>query len=440
MHPVNQSQKHQQRMGKIALALLLGGCASLFLWAMIATAAPVGRSAAPGYDPIVAEIITWVNTPTLAYDLAGLTGERPVVVAGSLYTIATRNSYQTEAISMATRYVYEQFASFGLPVAYHDYTYNTYHWRNVIAEKSGVISPSRIYVLTAHVDNMPEGALAPGADDNGSGSVAVLTAARLLAPYHFTHTLRFILFTGEEQGLRGSAAYAAECKARGEDVAGVINLDMIAYNSTYQPIIDLYAQTGMTGSIELTHLFSNVIGVYELDLIPHRYDVSSGFPIQNSDQWPFLQQGYPAFLAIEGLDDMTPYYHTVGDTLETLDLAYYADYTRASIAAIVHLGGLLAGELAGAVHETDTGRPLEAVVEARASHHARPFTTSSTLTGAYTLSLPAGRYTVTVARPLYYPAVFTDVSLVAGTVTTHEAMLTPWPRLYLPVVIQAYGD
>jgi len=407
--------------------------------ALAAPASPANLPTSPSYDPIIAEIITWVNTPTLAYDLAGLTGERPVVVAGSLYTIATRNSLQTEAISMATRYVYEQFASFGLPVAYHDYTYSSHRWRNVVAEKSGVISPSRIYALTAHVDNLPEGALAPGADDNGSGSVAVLTAARLLAPYHFTHTLRFVLFTGEEQWLRGSAAYAADCKARGEDIAGVVNLDMIAYNSTYQPIIDLYAQTGMTGSLELTRLFSNVIGVYELDLIPHRYDVSSGFPIQNSDQWPFLQQGYPAFLAIEDLDDMTPYYHTVGDTLETLDLAYYADYTRASIAAIVHLGGLL-GELAGAVHETDTGRPLEAVVEARASRHASPFTTSSTLTGAYTLSLPAGRYTVTIARPLYYPAVFTGVSIVGGVATQREATLTPWPRLYLPVIIQVYVD
>ncbi len=438
MHPVNQSQKHQQRLGRIALALLLGSCASLFLWSMIATASPADRSAAPGYDPIIAEIITWVNTPTLAYDLAGLTGERPVVVAGSLYTIATRNSLQTEAISMATRYVYEQFASFGLPVAYHDYTYGGHRWRNVVAEKSGVISPSRIYALTAHVDNLPEGALSPGADDNGSGSVAVLTAARLLAPYHFTHTLRFILFTGEEQGLHGSAAYAAECKARGEDVAGVVNLDMIAYNN-YQPIIDLYAQTGMAGSLELTRLFSNVIGVYELDLIPHRYDVPKEFPIENSDQWPFLQQGYPAFLAIEDLSDMTPHYHQESDTLETLDLAYYADYTRASIAAIAHLGGLL-GELAGAVHETDTGRPLEATVEARASQQPYPFTTSSTLTGVYTLPLPAGRYTVTVARPLYYPAVFTDVSIVGGAVTRREATLTLWPRLYLPMILQVYVD
>lgn len=321
-------------LGSLALLLVLGGASSA------APSAPADphQETSIVFNQTVAVIISQITTQTLEYELAGLTGERPVTVAGSPYTITTRNSYQTDAISMATRYAYEQFAGFGLVVTYHNYVWSGYPWRNVIAEKPGLADPNQVYLITAHVDDLPEGHVAPGADDNGSGSIAVLMAARLLAPHHFAHTIRFVLFTGEEQMLRGSAAYAADCAARGENIQGVVNLDTIAYNSDAERIIDLYARTGMTDSLELTHAFSDVVGVYGLALVPNRFDYPSGFPIQHSDQWSFLEEGYPAFLAIEDLDDFTPHYHSTGDRLSTLDLDYYADFARAAIATIAHLG------------------------------------------------------------------------------------------------------
>ena len=87
---------------------------------------------------------------------------------------------------------------------------------------------------------------------------------------------------------------------------------MIAYNSDANRAIDLYA--------------------------PNRF--SDVWPIGSSDQWSFIQQGYPAFLAIEDMDDFTPDYHSTSDTLSTLDMDYYADYARAAIATIAHLGQL----------------------------------------------------------------------------------------------------
>ena len=206
----------------------------------------------------------------------------------------------------------------------------------MVAEKPGRGDPEEIYLITAHIDDLPDAPPAPGADDNGSGSVAVLVAARLLAPYDFAHTVRFVLFTGEEQGLRGSAAYAADCAARGESIQGVVNLDMIAYNSDDELVIDLYGRTAVDGSLELTRLFSDVVGVYGLNLVPNRF--SDTWPIQASDQWSFLEQGYPAFLAIEDMDDSTPEYHKASDRLATLDLVYCGDLTRAAIATIAHLG------------------------------------------------------------------------------------------------------
>jgi hypothetical protein len=120
----------------------------------------------------------------------------------------------------------------------------------------------------------------------------------------------------------------------------VVNLDMIAYTSDDDWGIDLWGKTDMIESLELTDLFDQVITQYSLGLAPERLDVPSGFPIQNSDQWYFLTHDYPAFLAIEDLNDITPHYHRVTDTLSTLDLDYYADFTRAAVATIAHLAGI----------------------------------------------------------------------------------------------------
>jgi hypothetical protein len=288
------------------------------------------------------------------------------------------------------------------------------------------------------MDSMPSGSLAPGADDNGSGSVAVLMAAKRLAPYHFTHTIRFVLFTGEEQGLHGSAAYATDRQALGEEIRGVVNLDMIGYDSDEQPIIDLYAHSNITDSLTLTHIFSDVVGLYDLNLIPHRFDSSGGFPLQNSDQWSFLQQGYPAFLTIEDMDDFTPYYHKVTDRLSTLNLDYYADFTRAAIATIAHLGQLRpTGQLTGAVSALDTGHPLLATVDVVMSSRDHTFTTSTGADGVYSLFLPSGSYTLTVRTPArpYYPATITGVVVLTNAVTVQPVRLQPHPRVYLPLIL-----
>ncbi|MBU0704180.1 MAG: hypothetical protein KKC18_09990, partial [Chloroflexi bacterium] len=103
---------------------LLAGLALLLLLGSVVSAAQTDLPESIVHDQIVAAIISQVATQTLEYELAGLTGERPVVVAGSPYTIATRNSYYTDPISMATCYAYEQFAGYGLVVTYHNYVWN----------------------------------------------------------------------------------------------------------------------------------------------------------------------------------------------------------------------------------------------------------------------------------------------------------------------------
>jgi Zn-dependent M28 family amino/carboxypeptidase len=158
-----------------------------------------------------------------------------------------------------------------------------------------------------------------------------------LAPHDFAYTMRFVLLTGEEQSLQGSAAYAGDCAARKEDIRGVINLDMIAYDSDPVPIIDLYAASNMPASQSLTLDFTHVIDVYDLDLVPHRLRTPEDFGAYGTDQASFLAQGYPTMLAMEDRDDFNSQYHTPGDRVHVLNLDYYANVTRAAIATIAHL-------------------------------------------------------------------------------------------------------
>ena len=409
----------------IGLAGLLAGLALSVIVAGVALAAP--DAALPvtiTQNPIVTDLMVQVTTQTLLYELEGLTGERPVVVAGAEYTITTRNLLDTEAISMATRYAYERLSATGLSVAFHEVSWGDNRWRNVVAEKPGLVDADEVYIVGAHLDSMPEGPLAPGADDNGTGSVAVMAAAELLAPYDLAYTVRFVLFTAEEYGLLGSDAYAADCAAREENLHGVINLDMIGYN-TGEPVFDLFALSGddpgAADSRRLAELFIQVTDVYDLDLVP-RYMPIDHFPIVGgSDQWSFLDRGYPAILVSENYsdDDLNPNYHEVDDTVSGLDLDYYAELARASVGAIAHLGRVLPGDgvgrLTGEVIERTTQRPLAGtVVTATWPAYDYTFATAAGADGVYSMTLPAGEFSLGVVAPGSGYSATVPVTVVTG--------------------------
>jgi hypothetical protein len=84
---------------------------------------------------------------------------------------------------------------------------------NIVADRQGFGVNRRLVLVTAHLDSVnADGgitAVAPGADDNGSGAAGVLEIARILTAQPAEHDLRLILFGGEEQGLHGSRQYVA---------------------------------------------------------------------------------------------------------------------------------------------------------------------------------------------------------------------------------------
>ena len=241
------------------------------------------------------------------YDLtSGLSGVTPVTIGEAPYTILTRHTYSGEPIQKATQYVGEYLSDLGLTVEYHTWEIGTPP--NVIGKMPGLVNPRNIYIIGGHLDDMPTGGIAPGADDNASGSVATMLAAKIFSQYYWGCTLRFAMWTGEEQGLLGSEAYAERSRLQKETILGYINLDMIAWNSDNRPGIDLHAWDDMPATLELAQLFSDVITAYEINLDADIFDTGMGA----SDHASFWDNGFVSILAIEDDDDFNTNYHTVG--------------------------------------------------------------------------------------------------------------------------------
>jgi hypothetical protein len=289
-------------------------------------------------DPTVQEMIDQVQSSTLYNYVAGLSGEEAINIGGAPFTLVNRSTTSAANLEKATQYAFEHFQSLGLATSYHTWLFSGSERRNVIAEQAGS-DPDCLYLLTAHLDDAastPE-ARAPGADDNASGTAGVLVAADILSNYHFTCTLRYVLFSGEEQGLMGSYAYAKLVAERNDPIQGVLNLDMLGYNTPGSPpAIEMDVRPDPYGDPDqvLSTMMSEVIQAYELDLIPQVIATDENY----SDQRSFWIYGFPAILVIEDLADETPYYHQPTDTVDTLNLPYYTEYVKAVVGALAHLG------------------------------------------------------------------------------------------------------
>ncbi|MBK8988055.1 MAG: M20/M25/M40 family metallo-hydrolase [Chloroflexi bacterium] len=374
-------------------------------------------------DPIIQSMVASVNSSTVYQYDGDLSGEWPVTIGGSPYTLVSRHTNSGTPIQKATQFVGEHFTDLGLAVEYHQWGGATYP--NVIGQITGLTDPDTIYILSAHLDDMPSGPLAPGADDNASGVVAAMIAADILSQYQWGCTVRFGLWTGEEQGLNGSAAYAQRAFNSGENIAGVLNLDMIAWNTPNSSRdIDLHASSSLPATLAQAQLFVDVINAYGFDLIPTITPNGSGA----SDHASFWQYGYPAILGIEDFGDFNPYYHSVSDRLSTLDMSYFTEFVRASLATFVHMTGCLVYDGVGAVdgHVTaqGSGDPIAAANIALQSPAGQTFAAASDASGYYTRTLLADTYTMTVQAYGYLPVTIPDVTIVTNTVTTQDVVLT----------------
>jgi Peptidase family M28 len=286
-------------------------------------AAVLPGAPASAQDPLVASIVALVSSSSLS---AGVQ---------TLQDFQTRYA-STSNCDAAGEAIFASFSALGMDeVRFEPFGYTGGRTsRNVVAEKTGSTYPDDIVVICSHYDSISPSAtretLAPGADDNASGTAAVIEAARVLAPYDFDFSLRFIAFSSEEWGLWGSRAHAAAARAAGERILGVINLDMIAYTDVIPEDLQIIVNED---SSWLADLFAAAGPHYGFVNATKMVDAS----IVYSDHSPFWDNGYPALLAIEDYPLDNPYYHQTTDTLDKLNLDFLTVSTRASVGLLAEL-------------------------------------------------------------------------------------------------------
>jgi hypothetical protein len=221
--------------------------------------------------------------------------------------------------------------------------------RNVVAllEGSDPQLKNEWVLVTAHYDHNGADAtqIFNGADDNGSGVVALIEIAEAyaLAAKEGRRPKRSILFASwnsEERGLLGAWAYTEQPLAPLNTIAAVLNMDMIGRNEEI-PIgggprfAGLEVQTAESNSNalnlmafskvpDITAVVDRANGGIGLEL-KKRYDNNSSNLLRRSDQWPFLQRGVPAMGFITGLH---PDYHTQYDRPEKINYVKMEKITR----------------------------------------------------------------------------------------------------------------
>ncbi len=399
-------------------------------------------AASPAFlpNPAVAAMLAQVQQSTVYTYTGQLSGEWPALIGGAPYTITTRHTDSGTPIQMATQYVYEHMQALSLTVNYHDWTYWGHSNRNVVGVLTGTTHADEIVLITAHLDDMPSFGLAPGADDNASGSAGVLVAADILNQYQFERTLRFVFFTGEEQWLLGSHQYAESVYNAGENIVAVYNMDMIAWNNTDGPALRLHTRppdnSGYAGDLAIAGVFTNVVDVYGLsgDLTP----IITADGESRSDHSSFWNKGYSAILTIEDWNDFNEHYHTSDDRLQFLDMTYFTNYVKASVGTAAHLACPLqeAGILTGIVSDAITFMPIAGAQVQVKSGLCPTHTEISDSEGAYSMTLPVGVYSVTASASGYWPNSAPGVVITSTAPKERDMPLIPVRFTYMPLVFK----
>jgi hypothetical protein len=279
-------------------------------------------------SPIIQSVINETNIDSLIFFVEELSGEVQTIIGGSPYTIVSRHKNQPSN-DKAADYIKQKLESYGLP-AYDQWFSGS--GRNVYAVQTGTEFPNQKYIICAHYDDMPSGPLAPGADDNASGTAAVLEAARILSQYLSKYTIIYALWDEEEQGLVGSYYYAQQASVAGDSILGVLNMDMIAWDSNSDYIADVHTRP-IGSSLYLKDKIIETNNLYGLGLNVDVKNPGSTY----SDHAAFWNYNYGAVLLIEVGSDFNNYYHTTSDLIQYFNQPYFLMMSKATIGTLAAL-------------------------------------------------------------------------------------------------------
>ncbi len=201
--------------------------------------------------------------------------------------------------------------------------------------------PDEIVVAGAHLDSInagffgPTGKIAPGADDDASGSASLLEALRhLLAQGSFERSVEFFWYAGEEAGLLGSAEVAASYKNQSKKVVGVLQLDMTLYPGNGDGKI--VSMTDFT-SPEMRNLLEEINRMYlNIEII----NDECGYGCSDHASW--YRNGYPAIIPSEAtFNQMNHNIHTEADVIDSKSsFEHAAIFSKIAVAFVSHLANL----------------------------------------------------------------------------------------------------
>jgi hypothetical protein len=269
-------------------------------------------------DPQIIDMIQQVNESLLYDYLTHLTAFGPRFTG-------------TENCTKASQYIYDEFQSMGLSVEFHNWSFDEFTDRNVVATLQGTdTSSNATFIICAAHDTGPT---SPGANDDGSGVAAVLASAKILSQHSFNYTICFITFSGEEQGLYGSYMYASDASYRGDNIVAFINLDMIGLANTTEDGRTLnyyYPQR----TIWLGVFITTVSSLYknQTNITGETIQTTSSVPF---DSQSFIDYGFDAVTAQEYAWDND--IHTPLDTSNRINWTYLTKATKLSLAVVAEL-------------------------------------------------------------------------------------------------------
>lgn len=244
---------------------------------------------------------------------------------------------------------------------------------NVVATLKGTTDPDRVYVVSGHYDSMctspTDGECdAPGANDDASGTAAVIELARVMSKNKYDATIIFMTVAGEEQGLLGATYFAEQAKQKAMNIEAMITNDIIGgvttnKNSQFRKRLRVFAEGVPSNENEReantrrsvggeNDSPSRQLGRYIAEQTSRYMRGFSAWVIYRRDRYgrggdhiPFLERGYAAVRFTEPDEDFTHQHQNVrteegvfyGDTPEFVDFSYVADATRVNLITLASL-------------------------------------------------------------------------------------------------------
>lgn len=255
--------------------------------------------------------------------------------------IGERNLRKYNQLNLAADYIHAEFAKFGYEPKRQTFQVKGLDCHNIVVEIEGSKAPDQIVIIGAHYDTARG---TPGANDNGSGTAAMLVLAERLSKFEPERTLRFVAFTNEEPPYfqtvdeMGSWVYAKQCRRKQEDIVAVLSLETMGYftdepnSQNYPPPLNhLYPSTGnfigFVGNVPSTMLQRTVLKsfIQNSDVPCEGASLPGTLPgVGWSDHWSFWQEGYAGIMVTDTAPFRYPHYHRRSDTPEKINFPVFA--------------------------------------------------------------------------------------------------------------------